>query len=319
MGNIHARQYRKRSDVELYLYDHNRARADRFSNNWNALLLDSVETLISRVDVVDVCLPTPAHHEFGLKVIAAGRALFMEKPLSRTLAQARELVEVADKARVPLMPGHVLRFFPEYAQARAVVIDGGIGTPAAARARRGGGAPSGEHGWFMDHEKSGGVLLDLVIHDFDWLRWTLGDVKYLYSRSLATKKRAGPDYALTTLTFDNGCVAHVEGTWMDPGGFRTSFEIAGSKGLVQHDSRDNIALRTTARLSPTEGAPLPSYEGNAGPLEDPYYLELSGFLDAVQQGTTPPVTGHDGLMAVSIAEAAIESAKTGRVVAPART
>jgi predicted dehydrogenase len=316
MGNVHARQYRKLPDVELLLFDHNHARTDRFSHTWDAEPVGSVQELISKADIVDVCLPTPSHHEMGLKVIAAGRALFMEKPLARTFAQAKELVEAAEKAGVPLMPGHVVRFFPEYAQATALVRDGGVGTPAAARTRRGGGAPSGEHGWFMEYEKSGGVLLDLVIHDFDWLRWTLGEVKHLYSRSLANQKRGGPDYAVTTLTFENGCVAHVEGTWMDPGGFRTTFEIAGSKGLIQHDSRENVALRTTARQSASEGAPLPSYEGNTTALEDPYYLELSAFLRAVRDGSEPPVTGRDGLSAVAIAEAAIESAKTSRVVAP---
>ena len=136
-----------------------------------------------------------------------------------------------------------------------------------------------------------------MIHDFDWLRWTLGEVKSLFSRSLSSDETgSGPDYhALTTLTFENGCVAHVEGTWMDPGGFRTSFEIAGSKGLIQHDSRDNSALRTTTKATGSEGAPLPSLEGNFGPLEDPYYLELDGFLTAVRTSTLPPISGRDGI------------------------
>jgi predicted dehydrogenase len=316
MGSVHARQYRKRSDIELFFYDRNPARADKFQADWQPERLESSEDLISKVDVVDICLPTPAHHEFSLKAIAAGRALFLEKPIARTFDEAREVVEAAEKANVPLMPGHVVRFFPEYARGRAIVLDDGIGKPAAARTRRGGGAPSGELGWFLDHSKSGGVLLDLVIHDFDWLRWTLGEVKHLFSRSLSSKLGEGPDYALTTLTFENGCVGHVEGTWMDPGGFRTTFEIAGSKGLIQYDSRENVALRTTVKPAAAEGAPLPSLEGSAGPLEDPYYLELDGFLAAVRNGTPPPISGRDGLAAVAIAEAAIESARTGAVVSP---
>jgi predicted dehydrogenase len=243
--------------------------------------------------------------------------VLIEKPMALTLAQAQELAEAAAKANVPFMPAHVARFFPEYQLAHDLVVRGDIGVPAAARLRRGGGAPSGSDGWFMDLSKSGGVLLDLSIHDFDWLHWTLGSVKSLYSRSLGQKAGIGPDYALTTLTFQNGCVAHVEGTWMDPSGFRTHFEIAGSNGLIQHDSKNNSALRTSLAPKASEGAPLPNLENGLFEIEDPYYLEIDGFLKAVADHSAPPVSTYDGLMAVSIAESAIESARTNSVTVPA--
>lgn len=163
----------------------------------------------------------------------------------------------------------------------------------------------------MDHHRSGGVLIDLAIHDFDWLRWTLGEVKHLYSRSLGAKTMQGPDYALTTLTFESGAVAHVETTWMDPSGFRVTFEVAGSGGLIQYDSRDTSILQTHVGGKVAKESPV-------APLDDPYYRELRGFLTAVSDGTPLPVTGYDGLMALSIALAALESAKTDRVVVPTR-
>jgi predicted dehydrogenase len=163
----------------------------------------------------------------------------------------------------------------------------------------------------MDHSRSGGVLLDLAIHDFDWLRWVLGEVKCLYSRSVGASTGTGPDYALTTLTFDSGAIAHVESTWMDPSGFRTTFEVAGSGGLIQHDSR-SVA---TVRVVTSDGAQLaqPTVTG-----EDPYYLQLEAFMQAVKEGKPVPVTAQDGAMALSIALAACESAKTGEVVVPVR-
>ncbi len=82
----------------------------------------------------------------------------------------------------------------------------------------------------MDHQRSGGVLVDLAIHDFDWLRWTFGEVVSVSSRSVASKSMKGPDYALTVLKHESGTVSHVETTWMDPAGFSTSFEVAGSYG-----------------------------------------------------------------------------------------
>ncbi|HEY0867681.1 MAG TPA: Gfo/Idh/MocA family oxidoreductase, partial [Fimbriimonas sp.] len=139
----------------------------------------------------------------------------------------------------------------------------------------------------------------------------LGEVKHLYSRSVGAASGTGPDYALTVLTFDSGAIGHVEATWMDPSGFRTTYEVCGSDGMIQFDSRETPSLRTH-----TEGKT--ALESNQSPLDDPYYQELNAFLGAVKDGTTPPVTGYDGMMAVSIALAALESAKTGRIVAPAR-
>lgn len=311
MGNVHARHYRRMPDVELSFHDPLPEKREAFSRQWEAKPLSSVEEVIAACDVVDVCLPTDMHLDAGLQAIASGRAVFVEKPMAKSVEECSTLIEAAAKANVPFMPGQVVRFFADFRTGNRLVRDGAVGTPAAARTRRGGLAPMGSHGWFQDHARSGGVLLDLAVHDFDWLRWTLGEVKHLYSRSVGIQAGSGPDYALTTLTFDNGCVAHVEATWMDPNGYRTTFEVAGSKGLIQHDSRQNVALRTTA-----DGRTF-----NDGALafhDDPYYLELRGFLDAVSSGSDVPVSGHDGAMAVSIALAAVESAKTGRVVAPAR-
>jgi UDP-N-acetylglucosamine 3-dehydrogenase len=311
MGNVHARQYRKMPDVDIHFHDPLPEKSESFAKQWHATPLDSVDAVIKACDVVDVCLPTDMHLEACLKAIAAGRAVFVEKPMAKSLDECRQIIETAERHRTPLMPGQVVRFFADFAMGNRLVKSGKIGTPAAARTRRGGLAPVGSRGWFQDHHRSGGVLLDLAVHDFDWLRWTIGEVKQVYSRSVGIQTGSGPDYALTTLTFENGAVAHTETTWMDPGGFRTTFEVAGDKGLIQHDSRHNAALRTTL-----EGKTF--IDGAIAPTDDPYYLELRGFLDAVRNGTEMPVSGVDGASAVSIALAAIESAKTGRVVAPER-
>jgi predicted dehydrogenase len=312
MGNVHARQYRKMPDVELTFFDPLEDRAKAYSERWNVSPAPSAEAILDSCDVVDICLPTDMHLEFALKGIAAGRAVFLEKPMSRTLDEARQILEAADKAGVPFMPGQVVRFFPEFSAGNRLVKSGKVGKPAAARTRRGGGAPTGAGGWFQDHSRSGGVLLDLGIHDFDWLRWTLGEVTHLYSRTVGAKTMQGPDYGLTTMTFDNGAVGHAEATWMDPGGFRVTFEVAGSDGLIEFDSRHNAAVRTTTPEVKAAETPLSG-------TDDPYYLELRSFLDAVCGGTPPPVSAYDGFMAVSIALAAIESAQTGQVVAPPRS
>lgn len=291
MGGVHAAQYAKMPDVELGFYEIDEARAVAFSER---AARKSEAEVIEWADVVDVCVPTDLHATWALRAIAAGRAVFLEKPLARTYEDGVRVVEAAERAGVPLMPGQVVRFFPEFAQGARLVRAGAVGVPAAARTRRGGGPPGAA--WFMDFARSGGILLDLAIHDFDFLRWTLGEVERVTARTAA-----GGRYGLTTLKFADGAVGHVEATWMDPGGFRTAFEVAGPEGLVEFDSRSAAAVRTvTASGARTDN-------GLAG-TDDPYYLELRGFLDSIGAGTEPPVTGREGLAALAIALAAVESA-----------
>lgn len=325
MGGVHANQYKKMPNVELHAFDVDSAKLAEYVKKWEAHPAKSVDDLISKAAIVDVCLPTDLHLDIGSKAIAAGRAVFMEKPMARTLEEATQLMHAAEMAKIPMMVGQVVRFFPEFRKGKEIVESGGVGKPAAARTRRGGGAPKGADGWFMDHSRSGGVLIDLAIHDFDWLRWTLGEVKSLYSRSLGAKTGKGPDYALTTLSFDSGAVAHVESTWMDPSGFRVAFEVCGSGGMIEYDSRLAATLRASFAEAPGSStdprdAPKPRAgpEAPLSPTDDPYYKELRSFVDAVNNKQAPPVSAYDGWMALSIALSALDSAKTGRVVAPSR-
>jgi hypothetical protein len=316
MGNVHANQYAKMPDVSVVVFDGAADRARPLAERIGGSTVDSVEKLLAEVDVVDCCLPTDLHAQFGLQTIEAGCPMFMEKPVCRTWEQALALGEAAAKSGAKVMPGQVVRFFPEFKTGHNLVKNGAVGNPAAARMRRGGGAPSGSRAWFMDHTRSGGILLDLAIHDFDWLRWTFGEVKFLESRSVAAKTKSGPDYALTTLTFECGVVAHVESTWMDPNGFRVSYEVAGKDGLISYDSGDHSTLKISTKAEKSTGSYLAVNENPLAPTDDPYYLELRGFLEAVRDGTPLPVTLVDGIKALAISLAAIESAETGRVTRP---
>lgn len=298
MGRAHARHWGTMPDVELHVFDPVSERAQGI----DAVAHASEDELRAAVEVVDVCLPTDLHREATERSLSAGKAVFLEKPIARTLGDAEAIAQMADSTGAPLGIGHVVRFFPEYAAAHRLIKGGGIGTPASARLRRGGGAPQGGDGWFMSAERSGGVLLDLAIHDFDWLLWTIGPVTEVLTRSV---KRGGdgPDHALTLLKHENGCVSHVESTWMDPGGFRTELDVAGSEGLVQYDSAQNgVPLRQSGKPVRTSRP------------DDPFFLELRGFLDAVRAGEKPPVTAGDGIAALRVSLAAIESDRMGQKV-----
>ncbi|MFC7007287.1 Gfo/Idh/MocA family protein [Halalkalicoccus salilacus] len=157
-----------------------------------------------------------------------------------------------------------------------------------------------------------GVLLDLAIHDFDFLRWTLGPVEHVFARR---QQWDDHEYALATLRFESGAVGHVDARWPNrpelP--FVTEFELAGDEGLLEFDSEEVSPIDVLSTTDTEEPQRDPIDE----PLEkDPYRLELEAFVDCVRSGTEPPITGSDGVNALRIALAAIESAETGRRVAP---
>ncbi|WP_207592794.1 Gfo/Idh/MocA family oxidoreductase [Halomontanus rarus] len=263
------------------------------------------------IDAVDVCTPTHTHRELVEPAVERGLDVLCEKPIERTLADAEAMADAAGDAGVTFMPGHTLRFFPEYAKARERIREGDIGSPGNARLFR--QSPFAEPDtWFHDEEKSGGVLLDLAIHDFDFLRWTLGDVEHVFARR---QRWDDHEYGLATLRFESGAVGHVDARWPNRPDlpFVTRFELSGDDGLLEFDSEDVSPVEVYS----TTDEDGPSRDPIDEPLEkDPYRLELEAFVQCVRSGDRPPITIDDGLEALRIALAAVESAETGRRVAP---
>jgi predicted dehydrogenase len=251
-----------------------------------------------------------------LQAAAAGKGIVCEKPLALTVDHARRVVAACRQAGVRLLVGHVVRFFPEYALARAVVEEGEIGRPGVIRLHRGSYRPKKPVGnWFLDESKSGGILLDLMIHDFDYARWVAGEVIRVYARKITVGHPDAPvDYGLAILTHKNGTISHIAGAWAyPPPTFRTSLEIAGDQGLIQFDSDETAPIRNLI-MKPQGDAPdvaLPS-----SPLrESPYTTQIKEFYQALQNDRPARVSAADGLAAVQIARAAVESAGSGEAVA----
>jgi predicted dehydrogenase len=276
----------------------------------------SLENMLPDVDVVDICSPTHLHHEMALKAAAAGKHIVCEKPLARTTKQAREILAACQKAGVQLLVAHVVRFFPEYALARSAVAEGQIGRPGVIRLHRGSYRPKKPAGnWFLDEVKSGGILMDLMIHDYDYARWVAGDVEVVSARRVTQRHPEAPvDYGLVILSHRSGALSHIAGAWAyPPPTFRTHLEIAGDQGLIQFDSDatapiQNLILKKGGLDSPDVGLP-------SSPVsESPYTAQLKEFYRALADGAAARVSAADGLAAVQIAEAALESAHTGQPV-----
>ena len=321
MGGEHGRQWKAVPGVEVVgVLAESREEAGRVAEAaaCPAFGLGEFDALLRQTspDIVDVCVPTFLHREYVERAAAAGKAVFVEKPLARTMADCDAIVRAVERANVPLMAGHVLRFFPEYAAAKRMVDAGGVGKPVAIRTARLAGMPRGDRGWYGDSAQSGGVVLDMIVHDFDWLRWTFGPVTRVFAQGLYGKpEHAGKrDYALVTLRHESGAVSHVSGSWAHPGGFRTTLEIAGDAGLIEHDSARSAPLTFSPFAAAGGGGGVAVPESPLAAEENPYFLELEAFTVALDGGLMPPVTVYDAREAARIALAALESIETGKAV-----
>jgi predicted dehydrogenase len=315
MGSTHAAAWANLPVELVGICSADAQRAKKLADQYRTQAFASFDELLKQVDVIDICTPTHLHRNMVLAAAAAGKQIVCEKPLSRTSAQGREMIEACEKANVHLLVAHVLRFSPEYVQAKAIVERGDIGKVAVQRFTRCSAIPTwASDNWLMDFERSGGMLLDLMIHDYDYARWVAGDVENVYAKSLRGRNPdATEDYALVMLKHANGAISNIEGGWAYPKGmFRTAFEIAGDAGLIERPADSSTLLGIYMKQK--DAVPADVMVPSSPLAEDEYYTQIKHFYDVLTNGSESRVTAEDGLAAVQIGLAAIESVRTGRQV-----
>jgi len=316
MGTTHAAGWAETPAEIVGFTAETKKEASSLAEQYDVKAVSSLDEMLPKVDVVDICSPTHLHYEMALKAAAAGKHIVCEKPLARTTRQAREIVSACRKAGVQLLVAHVVRFFPEYALAHAAVAEGQIGKPGVIRLHRGSYRPKKPAGnWFLDEVKSGGILMDLMIHDYDYARWVAGDVETVSARRVTERHiEATVDYGLVILGHRSGALSHIAGAWAyPPPTFRTHLEIAGDRGLIAFDSDGTAPIQNF--ILKTGGADAPDVALPSSPVsESPYTTQIKEFYSALADGAAARVSATDGLAAVQIAEAAIQSAHSGQPV-----
>jgi predicted dehydrogenase len=312
IGETHAAAWRDEG-APVFIYDVDEARAADVASRNGARVARSIDEVFASVDVVDVCAPTHLHANVAIAAARAGRHVICEKPMARTLEEGEAMLAAANSAGVRLFVAQVVRFFPEYSAARQAVLEGAIGDPGVLRLTRTGFRP--RQPWFGNHAQSGGLVVDLMIHDLDYARWIAGEVRTVHCRSASAEKPwAGVEHAVAILTHESGAISHVSASWgYAPPTFRTAFELAGSHGIIEQDSVTTKSV--TASLFTAAGGGSLTAMGDLGLIGDPYRLELAEFARSIVDGTAPRVGAEDGLAALRIALAADESARTGAVIA----
>jgi predicted dehydrogenase len=199
-----------------------------------------------------------------------------EKPLTLDVATSQRLADASVQAGRQLLPAHVVRYFPAYAAIHEQVLAGDVGRLTGLRLSRRGASPTSP--WFHDEHASGGLVTDLMIHDYDQALWLAGDVSEVRASQWYDD---GGEHARVELTHTSGVVSEIHGTWGPEGTrFASSIHVTGESGDLDHDSSTPTA-----------------------PYESPYTTQLRDLVSACTDGTTPRVTIQDGIRAVRVAEA----------------
>lgn len=265
------------------------------------------------VEAVVICSPTDTHAQYIIEAAQAGKHIFCEKPVDLSIEVIKGALEAVKKANVKLMVGFNRRFDPNFKKIKQMVVDGKIGEPHILKVTSRDPAPPPA----QYSAVSGGMFLDMTIHDFDMARYIVGsEVVEVYTKATvlvdpAIEKAGDVDTAIITLTFANGAIGVIDNSRKAVYGYDQRVEIFGSKGMVNADNNY------------PENHLYYSGDGVHGSLPlnffmdrylEAYANEMKIFIDAIVNNTNMPVSGEDGMLSVAIAMAAKKSYLENRPV-----
>ena len=265
------------------------------------------------VDAVVICTPTDTHADLIERFARAGKAIFCEKPIDLSVQRVRDCLETVKQTNATLMVGFNRRFDPDFVALKAAIDAGRIGNVEMVTiTSRDPGAPPYDY-----IKRSGGIFRDMTIHDFDIARWLLGgEVEtVMAAASVLIDPEVGRlgdyDSVNVILSTVGGRQATITNSRRASYGYDQRIEVLGSHGLVSaanhHESGVEVATEKGFTSPPLLNFFMSRYTAA-------YAAEITAFVDAVERKVTPPTTGHDGLMALALADAALKSVAEGRAV-----
>lgn len=310
LGKIHIKLLKEIQGFSLVgFYDTDPLIREAVSNEFSVKAFDSEDDLIDSVDAVDIVTPTIFHYEGASKALKKFRHVFIEKPVTETLDEAKSLLQLANEAKVKVQVGHVERFNPAFIAAR-----GYANKPMFIEAHR--------LAQFNPRGTDVSVVLDLMIHDIDIvLSIVKSNIKKISASGVAIVSDT-PDIANARIEFDNGCVANLTAS-------RLSMKNMRKTRLFQRDAYISIDFLekevNVIKLKDVKGEPDPFSMvidlGNGKghkqiyfekPVPEPINAiksELETFRDSILEDTVPEVSLHDGLNALDVATRIIEKLK----------
>lgn len=276
---------------------------------------DTFEEMLNstQFEAVLICSPTDTHADFVEMSAKSGKHIFCEKPLDLSLTRVLEVLKVVENAEVKLMMGFNRRFDKEFRKVRELVKNEAIGLPHLVKiTSRDPGAPPLSY-----IKNSGGLFLDMTIHDFDMARFVVGkEVEEVYAKGAVLVNAeigiAGDiDSAVVILTYVDGTMAVIDNSREASYGYDQRIEVFGSKGMVQSNNNFHDSHKLYNKQGVHAALPLDFFLER---YEEAYKSEILDFITGIENGTKMPVDGNDGLQSLKIGLAALKSLKEKRPV-----
>jgi UDP-N-acetylglucosamine 3-dehydrogenase len=298
-GKNHARVYTELPSTELIaICDVNPERAKAMAAQYGVKAYsDSTQMFKNKeIEAVNVCTWSTVLAKEALKALNAGKHVLVEKPMATNPRQARKLVQTAQENGLHLTVGFLMRFIPGLQSIRQSVENKKIGEFVCATAKRVSQWP----------ERIGdvGVVKDTAIHDIDVMRFISGqDPISVYAKMGSMRIKKFEDYAHIMLTYADGKSAFIESNWLTPYKTRT-LTVTGSDAIMRLDY-----ITQDLWIEQQKESVQPRY-----PFQEPLKAELQHFVDCIVEKKKPLVTGEDGVRALEVATAAIQSSAKNRAI-----
>ncbi|MFB5193516.1 inositol 2-dehydrogenase [Neobacillus sp. KR4-4] len=264
------------------------------------------------IDAVVIVTPTKTHAELIIQAARSGKHIFVDKPLTETLDEADLVIQEIQKNNVYCQVGFMRRFDPAYAEARRRIMNGDIGRPIYFKGvSRDPGSPPEEY-----IKTSGGIFLDLAIHEYDIARFLIGDDVHsikTFGNVLVhpfMNKYGDVDQSITFMKFQNGAACDIEASRNSTFGYDIRGEVVGTEGSIQIGSLQYHDIKILTNKGSVHDN-IPSFPVK---FKDAFLHELTHFIECLQRNERPQVTEIDGKIALEIAAAATKSFETKEIV-----
>ncbi len=318
MGKNHARVYSEIPEVHLVaVADTNLGTAEATAVRFLTRAYSNYQKMldIERPDAVSIAVPTALHEITATAALNAGAHVLIEKPIAATLTEGYRLIELAKQLDRKLMIGHIVRFNPAIQNLKQKLKNGDLGRIFQISCRRVGPFPA--------RIRDVGVVIDLATHDLDLMRFlTESDPVRVFAETEQRIHTAHEDLFLGLLRFPNGVTGNLEINWLTPTKVRELL-VLGERGLFKVDDltqdlyfyeNDQANIDMWAALQTLKGVSEGHMIRYALHRYEPLKAELQEFVKSLLDGTPVPVTGEDGLAALRLALALVESGRTHQVI-----
>ena len=289
LGNFHAQKFAALDSVELVaVSDSDPARCREIAAQIGTTAVADYRQLVGNVDLVSIVVPTVMHHDVAAFFLQHGVHVLLEKPITTTVAEAKNLIAIAAKNNLVFQVGHLERFNPALDAVRGI-----LARPGFIDATR--VAPYKPRGTDVS------IVLDLMVHDLDIIRTIIDSEVKTISASGACVYSSTPDIANARIEFENGAVANVTASRISLQGER-SIRFFQNDAYIAVDFQNRTAsVCRKGEVDPSSGVPVPAVEEITVPQRDQILAEIEAFIDSALTGKPAVVSGQDGMKALEIA------------------